>query len=293
MKIFAHKVVPLNKKQDPLHRSLKDHYKSKEEQHEERLYEKPDLMLRLEHFEEKKRLQYLNFALLRLRSGPGKAARNRRISDIDMDPDDFFTEETACLYDPSRRYLLVQYNHYGAKIGAISEYINWVVDPVEESHRFPPTLSEAGFKKVQNLELVKKIEMSFSLPDLENCPDAMPFHEGTHLAKAAGAQTMSLVMAHPSGLLLQPARSLLQSISSLLSSRNSQGSSAVTRVQVRGACEEDGPLETIDLLAQRLSYEVSLPRAVSTTPGRRIPLAFRWSALTEAHDDFTQRNLLI
>jgi|GEM_PF-4889859 len=293
MKIHAYKVVPLKKKQAPLHCTLKAHFKSKEEQHEERLYEKTDLLLRLEDFQEKASLQYLNFVQLRLRGGPGRAARNRRISDIDLDPDDFFTEETACVYDIARNYLIVQYNHYGAKISAIGEYINWVVNPAETSHQFPPTLSEVGFKKVQSLELVKKIEMSFSLPDLENCPEPMPWDESTHLAKAAGAQTMSLVIAHPSGLLLQPARSLLHSIRSLLPSGDGQAGSAVTKVQVRGACEEDGPLETIDLMAERLCHEVPLPRAVSTTPGRRIPLEFRWSALEKAHADFRQRNLLI
>ena len=195
MKIHAYTVVPLKKKQAPLHRRLKNHFKSKEDQHEERLYEKPDLILRLEDLKEKGNLLYLNFVQLRLRGGPGKAARNRRISDIDLDPDVFFHRRNRVpMRYCSPSYLIILHNHYGAKIGAISEYINCMVNPAEASHQFPPTLSEEGFKKVQTLALVKKIEMSFSLPDLENCPDAMPWDESTHLAKAAGTITASF---HP------------------------------------------------------------------------------------------------
>ena len=113
MKIFAYKVVP---SQDDT-KSFAD--RLKEEAAKElvdRLYSRQGRQLRLENHRVSKGLVELNFVGFRLANAPVRVAETREAEEITIAKDEYFGEETACLYDPDTGYLVVQYNHYGPRV---------------------------------------------------------------------------------------------------------------------------------------------------------------------------------
>lgn len=87
--------------------------------------------LRLEHarsvLDAGIKLYHLEFAKSRL-IGPGKLSDTAPLEDIGLAPDQRFGEDTSALYVPSKRWLLILTNHYGAGPSRIAEYFN-ALDP--------------------------------------------------------------------------------------------------------------------------------------------------------------------
>ena len=57
-------------------------------------------------------------------SGPGRAKKDEKIKGFDLGEDEAFGEMTAALYDPKTHFIIIQYNHYGPRAGAIADYLS-------------------------------------------------------------------------------------------------------------------------------------------------------------------------
>jgi hypothetical protein len=137
MKIYAYKVLNEHPDTKPFEQALKDYA---DKPLPERLIDHGSVRLRLEDYRSRNGLLELNFVSMRLGSAPVRVAEDRPVAEINLEEDEFFGEETACLYDPASRYLLIQYNHYGPRISGIRETLRYGENGIRHGYEFVPKL---------------------------------------------------------------------------------------------------------------------------------------------------------
>ena len=274
MKIYAYKVLLEKTDTKSFEKALKD---CAAKSLRDRLYDHGSVRLRLEDFRPRNGLLELNFVSLRLGTAPVRVAEDRQLAEINLADDEFFGEETACLYDPGSGYLLVQYNHYGPRIGGIRETLRYGENGERHGYEFVPKLHPSSEARIRGLALVSRVEVSFAVPDLSPDAKKLSVGESIDLAKAFGAQRLDIVLGSRSGLVIGPIHDWLASLRQL----GGHDDAAIQKLTVRASEEDDGPRETIDLLADRLAKDWPLPPT-----GRRVPLEERMHALRQTHQEW-------
>jgi hypothetical protein len=280
MKIFAYKVVPAHDDTKPFAERLKE---EAAKELVERLFSRQGRQLRLENHRVYKGLVELNFVGFRLANAPVRVAETREAAEIRIAKDEYFGEETACLYDPTTGYLVVQYNHYGPRVSSIREALSYRDGSVNHGYEMAPKLSRASEERIRRLGMVSRVEVAFAVPHLGERARDLSVAQSIKLAQANGAERMEIVLGNRKGLSLGPITDWMLTVQRLFA----RDDSALERFTVRGSDDEDGPRETIDLLADRLCEERSLPAT-----GRRVPLDTRIEALRDVHQGWVKDNLL-
>jgi hypothetical protein len=279
MKIYAYKVLLNHDATKPFEERLAE---CAAKPLPERLTDHGTTKLRLEDFQRRNGLLELNFVSLRLGSVPVRVAEDRPAAEITISDDEFFGEETACLYDPTSRYLVIQYNHYGPRISGIRETLRYGENGVRHGYEFVPKLHPTSEARIRGLGLVSRVEISFAIPDLGHSGDDLSVGEAIELARAHGAQRLDMVLGSRTGLVIGSITDWLVKLRML----GGHEDAAISKLIVRASEEEDGPRETIDLLADRLCKDCPLPLT-----GRRVPLETRLHALRQAHHEWSRREL--
>jgi hypothetical protein len=279
MKIFAYKVLLDHENTKPFEQSLAE---CATKPLPERLTDHGTVRLRLEDFKRRNGLFELNFVSLRLGSAPVRVAEDRPAAEITINDDEYFGEETACLYDPATRYLVIQYNHYGPRISGIREALRYGENGVRHGYEFVPKLHPTSEARIRSLTLISRVEVSFAIPDLGNAGNDLSVGESIDLARAHGAQRLDFVLGSRTGLVIGPINEWLVQLRRL----GGHEDAAIRKLTVRASEDEDGPRETIDLLADRLCKDWPLPPT-----GRRVPWETRMQVLRQAHQEWSVREL--
>lgn len=98
--------------------------------------------------------------------GPGKMARDKGVSDVGLGDDEFFGEETAALYVPNKKWLLVLNNHYGVGPSRMAAYFN-ALDPGNSSrhlmYSIAPKIDQAALKKMKAMKQFAEVELTASV----------------------------------------------------------------------------------------------------------------------------------
>lgn len=95
-----------------------------------------DMKMDDEHADKRGRLYFMDFSKSE-RMGPGKATLDKKTQAIGLKPHEDFSFLSAVLYDKTTEYILVEYNHRGAKATHIAKYIRQVSG---ENFEFVPCL---------------------------------------------------------------------------------------------------------------------------------------------------------
>lgn len=275
MKIHAYKVVPDRDDSQPLEQRLAER---EGQSLAERLYSQSGLKLRLENHQRRDGLVELNFVSFRLSTAPVRLAEDRPLAEIEIEEDESFGEETACLYDPASRYLVVQYNHYGPRAGAIRDYLTYREAGRVHSYTFAEKLSPASEQRIRNLGVVSRVDVAIAIPNLPDDAEHLSVDSAINLARANGAQRLELALASRQGLVIRSTMDWLLGVYRHFS----QGE--IQKLTVRGSDGEDSPRETIDLLADRLCLDLPIAHRA----GRRLPLELRLQALRQAYGQWNQ-----
>lgn len=275
MKIHAYKVVPEREDSQPLEQRLAER---DGQSLAERLFCQGGLKLRLENHQQRHGLVELNFVSFRLSTAPVRLAEDRPLAEIDIAEDESFGEETACLYDPGSRYMLVQYNHYGPRSGAIRDYLAYRQDGKTYYYTFAAKLSPASEQRIRNLGVVSRVDVAIAIPNLPDDARHLSVDSAINLARANGAQRLELALASRQGLVIRSTTDWLLG----LYRHFSQGE--IQKLTVRGSDGDDSPRETIDLLADRLCLDQPLTHRA----GRRLPLDMRLEALHQAYGQWSR-----
>jgi hypothetical protein len=282
MKIYAYKVKPEDDSTSPLERAFEFYGKWPLDQ---RMRDLQGSRIRLEKYEKKGGLCYANFVAFRGGSGPVIVSEQRPMSEIPIGDDESFGEDTACLYDPQAKYILIQYNHHGPKASAIQDYLAFAEGELTHQYTLAPKLSQASEERIRGLRLVSKLEVAFAVPELINEKTAsnISVAGALDLARKNGADTLELVLGNRRGMIDGAIKDLVVDLF-----RISPGDPGVRKLTLRAQSGEDSPRETIDLIAERLCSEVDVPLGL----GRRYALLDRWNQLTAVRRSWVEAGLL-
>ncbi len=282
MRIYAYKVALRDEWTYPLDRAFRF---ASDKPLEQRLRQLSTSQTRLEEIDVQGGRVYANFVLFRSGSGPALVSSSTHLSEIDIQDDQYFGEDTACLFDAKSGYILVQYNHHGPRVSAIQEYLSFVENEQPHFYVFAPKLSPSSEEKIRSLSLVSRVEVSFAVPSLNNHRNmrGLSLGEAIDVAGANGAETLSLVMGNRSGLALSTIKDLLVRLHGMAS-----GGEGIRKLALTAQVDDESPRETIDLIADRLSQKVIVPLG----PGRRYSVRDRWSMMTEVLDSWESAGYL-
>lgn len=282
MKVYAYKVSLADDWTHALEHAFRISY---EKPLGKRLRQLSSSRVRLEEVRFSEEGIYANFVLFRSGSGPAIVSDSSRLSEIDIREDQCFGEDTACLYDPVSRYLLVQYNHHGPKASAIQEYLCHAEEDRIHSYQLAPKLSPSSEEQIRSLAVVSRLEVSFAVSDLISHPNSkqLSFGQAIDLAGVNGAETMSLTIGNRRGLALSAVKNLISNLHAAASCGE-----GIKKLAVKAQLDEDSPRETIDLIAERLSCQVDVPLGL----GRRYHVEDRWSKLAAVLKDWSRAGYL-
>lgn len=154
MKIHAYKVESVDGSR-PLEEVLR--LIEEEESLRERIRLINQVELRAESVSQQNRLWLMDFVRIRTSHGPGKVGRDSEVEGFEFEEEEGFGEETAALFDPESGYILVQYNHFGVRAGAIADYLS-AYDGTEGSlYTFKPKYDEDVERRLLNHGITRKI----------------------------------------------------------------------------------------------------------------------------------------
>lgn len=242
--------------------------------------------LRLEDFqapEENRPYWLLDFAKLRFDGGPGRASERSPTASFDLADGEGFSEETAMLYHPASGFAVIQYNHHGARTQAIAEYLG-AFDPEQSAtYDFLLQLRADAQARLDKKKIFTKLELRVApailSPAFRQNNVSLTSMLERQLAEFGGdivSVTIALERGSSSSL------NLKQWLPRLKNMANSEHE-AVSVLRVVGRDENDGPLDTVDLIAEKERMEFL---GVEMDTGLRYLRDERWRCLRRAYSDW-------
>ncbi|HSV81482.1 MAG TPA: DUF6731 family protein [Ramlibacter sp.] len=223
------------------------------------------------------RAAFLDFAKKR-EIGPGKLTDRRAIESIHMQRDENFGEETAALYVPSKKWLLVLNNQSGVGPNRMMGYFN-AIDPgnVQHDYEANPKLDATAMSQLRRMEGVSSVEVTATLDALS----ASQREVGTALARAArpsGAQRISFALManerYKKGRFLDTGM-----MKEFMRHLRSEGP-GVTTLRVTGPDPDSEKDLVVDLIRHRLKRRYNENEL--DVDSRRFTIESRWRLLARA-----------
>ena len=249
--------------------------------------------LRLEAMQFSKTKLFTDFAKSRSGHGPGKISKNIEISELPLESDEAFGEDTAILFDLDTNYLAAQFNFHGPKAARIAEYLSiaevnldLVAEEKEHGFAFGAVLLEDAYARLKKTGLLKTLEFDVALPgttksdmhmgqSLSRVLDA-PFPEGSSRVTI----TIHAEGKRDSGL---ERKGVLDLVKDILNVRN-----FARKLRVNGKDGDSGRRIPIDFLEETIMSEFKLKLGA----GGRYSRKDRWAALESAMQQWKIDGLL-
>lgn len=116
---------------------------------------------------------HLEFAKER-QIGPGRMSRTAAISNVGLQRDELFGEETAALYLPSKKWLLVLNNLYGVGPSRMADYFN-ALDPGNDAlyldYMIQPMIDQHTLARMRKVQRFSEIEITASVGAFDKLDD--------------------------------------------------------------------------------------------------------------------------
>lgn len=242
--------------------------------------------LRAESISQQDGLWLMDFVRIRTSHGPGKVGRDSEVEGFEFEEEEGFGEETAALYDPSTGYILIQYNHFGVRAGAIADYFSAYDGTENNLYTFKPKYDEDVERRLLNHGITRKISFCLDVTRMseQDRQRGRPLSEAIDYGRQNGADKIKVeisVQGERNRSLAQGALDGLAALRSILG----QNPDAVTKLEVSGKENQDSVTEVLDLIAHRLSIEFN---DLVLGPDLRYPRDERWRALTRAKNGWRQ-----
>lgn len=237
--------------------------------------------IRVESIEQRNGFWLFDFAKFRDEHGPGKATRQTPIVGFEFMENEVFCEETAALYDPTTRHMIVQYNHYGVRAGAIECYLSEYNGPDNGWYEFRPKYDQDAENRFNRRQATRKLSFSID-PRMLNEQDRVA---GTALSQAIDIGNQSNASKIEVTITVgRERRNVLSEYADrtavALKLKSEENPNAVPRLQVGILENLDSTVEVVDLIEQRLFREFT---DIQLGPDRRYPREERYQALIRAH----------
>ncbi|TFW01523.1 hypothetical protein E4K72_14190 [Oxalobacteraceae bacterium OM1] len=263
----------------------------------ERLRTVANYQMRLEHIAppntdgNRTRFWFLDFTKLRFEHGPGKVGTTTPIEGFALNDDEGFGEETAALYDPQTKYMIVQYNHHGVRAASIQEYFStYFLDPNQVSaYQLRIQLDGTADARLAHKRVLTKLQFKVAPPQIT----AAHRNANVGLSRALdfndrfdGANLEVVIQAEKGGALnFQSATSLINKLKELVAVGEAGGERIVSKFEVVGKDDPVSRNDAINMLAPKLESVVD---QLQLGLDRRFTLESRWRSLARARNGWTQ-----
>ncbi len=230
----------------------------------------------VEHMEQADGLFYCDFGKTRTDHGPAKGSRIAKAQGFPLQDGEGFCEETAFLYDQATQFMLIQYNHHGARISAILDYFQALDSTNQTRYTSLPKYMEDIQRLISQKRIFKKLELSIA-PHLLSDSDLssnLSLQSALDISNSTGADKITVTIS------AQPSKGgLLKTISNLLSwateKAQSEQHDVVSTCRLTAQEDQLAKVEVLDLLCQRLVRKVDIRSGADM----RFPRAERFQAL--------------
>ena len=238
--------------------------------------------MRIEDVTYKDGLWFFDFGKFRDQHGPGKASKSTPVQGFAFKKGEVFCEETACLYIPKSRHLIIQYNHHGARAGKIQDYFNNYDPNNAYTFELVPKYDETVERKFRNRAATKKIIFEID-PRFLSQSDRVSGTALTHaldLGRQSHGEKVELVISAG-----KPKRNYLSEFidktAETLKKKAEENPDGITKLKVGILENLDSRMEVLDLIAQRLVHEFD---DIPLGSDLRFPKVERYKALRRAYN---------
>jgi hypothetical protein len=198
-------------------------------------------------------LWFVDFGKIRQGHGPGAASRKTKTRGFDFKGDEKFCEETACLIDTNKNFMVVQFNFNGARPGTMSDYFSCFDEGGANAYSLNPKYDDDVLRKFEERKLTKSLDYSIDSREF-TAEDKKRGKSLTHALSMAdeadGAMLSIKVSAGRSkkrGL-----NKTADNFIKFLRIKSVENPHAVTNLKVGFMSDFDAKVEIVDLIAQRL-----------------------------------------
>lgn len=227
----------------------------------------------------------LNFTKFRFENCPGKVGVNTPIEGFDIGKDEGFGEETAAIYDPKSKFMIIQYHHSGVRASAIENYLsNYFHDDDQiTGYELKVKLDPTAEAKLAKKKYISKVKLKIAPPQITKVFREQNLSLGTVLDMGSSAKSkdIELVLAADRGENLND-RFIMPLINSLKKLRQfdlDNDSAAMTKFEVFGRNEKEDRADAINMLAPKLKLEIS---GLTVGGDKRYTIISRWDGLLRA-----------
>lgn len=184
--------------------------------------------------------------------GPGRVAAGAPVADIGLNVDEQFGEETAALYLPAQKWLLILHNQYGVGPSRMAEYFN-ALDPGNADrhfdYRMAPCIDRQAMQRMREMRNLTSIEVVANVGAFEN--SGVDVGESVQEA-AQAARAMRLTLKLEANEVRQKGNSLNQgSMRGLIDSLLGRGDD-VQKLKITGSEEAEAADKVVDLIEHKV-----------------------------------------
>lgn len=244
--------------------------------------------MRIEDVTHKNGLWFFDFGKFREQNGPGKASKATPVQGFSFERGEVFCEETACLYVQRTGHLIIQYNHHGARVGKIQDYLNSYDQNNSYIFELVPKYDETVEQKFRNRAATKKIIFEID-PRFLNESDKISgtaLTQALDLGKQSHGEKVELVISAGKPKMKYLSQ-FVDKTAEVLKKIAGQNPDAITKLKVGVLENLDSRMEVLDLIAQRLVHEFG---DIPLGHDLRFPQQDRYKALERAHNGW--KNIL-
>lgn len=226
----------------------------------------------------------LDFTKLRFDHGPGKASRTQAIEGFQLANNEGFGEETAALYDPQYKFLLVQYNHHGVRAGSIQDYFVKFDDAVFNNYELLMQMDETSEIRLSQKRIIKKVSFKIAPVRMTAAQRraGVSLERSLAIGEPLNAETIEITVSAGksagSSLTYRRASQLIQSLKNLLP-RVEDDPVVLDKFEVHGKTHDSEAVDAINMIAPKLELEIG---GLVMGDDRRYTQRSRWDALIRA-----------
>lgn len=232
------------------------------------------------------RLSFLKFRS----EGPGRASPGTVAESIPLAEGESFSEDTAAIYDPDSKALIVQYNHYGPRASAIEDYFTVWAGVQHAKYSFLLQINQAAQARLQNKKLFTRLKFRVAPDRISEHWKKANIALATSLKRTAEIGEGDWISVEISMDRQGQNRSLdiYGKIRSFIGLAD-EPRDAVTHLEITGRDDVGEAVDPVNLINERVQKPY---RDLPLDEGRRIPMEVRWNCLYDAYITWKQSGLI-
>lgn len=210
---------------------------------------------------------HLKFTKFRDDIWPGVSNFAAPAKDLELNDDEYLSEETLVVFSTYQNRLVIQYNHFGVRASAVKEYLNAVLQN-PNGYSLSPVLTNEALQKYESKQIVTAVSAT-----IEGVTEAdIAFMEGTSLeaalSKSVQSQVNSFEFKFAVDARVKKNHVNRDWVTRLVEGIRNRGGDN-DKLSVTAKAHEDDAVEVIDLLESRKATHFDAA-TIDRTAGRRF-----------------------